>query len=160
MAVTGSLSVAEVVFIAGGVYLLFLPALANRSERVRTRIRALYESRLIPYFTRATIPLSPLMGVFVLLLGLRAFVPTEMTGWWLFGWLLFGAITFNLCYRTPPPLMPRWLREEVQRGQTSLARPTRLDWIHFWIVEALVVGGLGVLFLANVSEPFRRMIAS
>ena len=70
-----------------------------------------------------------------------ALLPVGLARWLGLPALALGEVAFLLSYRVPAPFTPRWLRDEIDRGDTPVARPDRIDWLLFWFVLPVIVLG-------------------
>jgi hypothetical protein len=123
---------------------------STRSQRGRRAVRTLYASQGALIWMRNAVSLVPLLAPATLLLGLGSLLPRS------FGELLSApalalvGLSLALSYRVPPPFLPTWLRDEIDRGVTQVSRPTSQDWMVFWLLIPLliVLGPLALLFLS------------
>jgi hypothetical protein len=113
----------------------------------------LYSERGYPYFIRMAPAVGPPLGVSLLVLAVSMLLtmPTQaVVG--LAGITLMG-VSLLLGFRCPPPLMPRWMRTEIDAGRLMLARPEPIDRVQFWILvfatAVVPVGGALLLLLEN-----------
>lgn len=116
-------------------------------KRTRTKAAAIafarmYERRSLPIFARNWIGLMWLWAL-AALLGATAVVVPRWLGQWL-AVLIMGVAyaAFALSYRVPAPFLPGWLREDIETGRTSVARPDVGDWLLFAFGTVMVALGI------------------
>jgi hypothetical protein len=120
------------VLVAARLYVDLTPA--GRAQARRT-----YASRGYPLFFRLAPALSPLFACSALLIAAAGIAPRPL------GALLFmlgaGSVGAAVAasYRRPPPLLPRWMRDEIEGGRLQEALPDGGDWVVFWIFAFLAV---------------------
>jgi hypothetical protein len=114
---------------------------ASRYETLRQRFVAMY-SQGSPIWIRNGLPLAPIWACGALLLAILVWLPRVAAVVLLIPALGLMELAFVLSYRVPAPLMPSWLRREIELGQTQVARPTRLDWLLFWMVVPVCAVGI------------------
>ncbi len=138
-------------FGGGGVYLLGLRWWTDRSQRGRGVLGRMYAQRAYPYLWRMTPLVAPVAGVGSIAMALGVLLPRP-AGAWVAGGGLLCVMVGGLCmYRVPQPLMPRWLREAIQKGEIPLAHPDGLDWMYFWLIATVtVLGAIGLPVLVLV----------
>jgi hypothetical protein len=130
-------------FAVGTATMVFFRLDAERSERRRKRLRSTY-SRDSPIWIRNGFPLLPLWAPGLLLFSLAAILPRQLALLPIYPALILIEVAFVLSYRVPAPFIPGWLRDEIVRGVTPVARPDRLDWILFWLVlPVIILGDIG-----------------
>jgi hypothetical protein len=79
--------------------------------------------------------------------------PRPFGAWTLILVIDLAALAFGLAYKVPTPLMPQWLRAEIETGDTPVARPDQGDWLLFWIVASMVVAAnIGAVLLLLVFQ--------
>jgi hypothetical protein len=130
-----------VFFAACGGVLWFGRIYAERSPRGREAVRRLYRDPGMLHFIRNAIPVAPLLGTGLIVLGLCAIFPRTVSAWLLVVAIVLGGGGLLLSYRTPPPLAPKWFREELADGRLNASRPGPLDWIIFWMFLPLTLLG-------------------
>jgi hypothetical protein len=119
----------------------------SRSIRGRDFVRrSLYSNSSLTLAVRNLPALAPIWVGMLLAYSTAVLVPRPTALWLVLVAFLLGTAAFILSYRVPAPLLPAWLREEVEAGRTLVATPTTSDWLLFWIVVPLAV-------LAIVSVP-------
>ena len=124
--------------------------LGSRSPKARSRLRGLYVDDGFPFILRASIPLAPLWGVSTLLFWLLLLVPRSTAMVLSIPVLSFALVVFILAHRVPPPLAPRWLRDDFAAGVTPAA-PSRSDWLLFWaIIVIAAIGIVAILVLLTI----------
>ncbi len=136
-------------FGGGGIVLILLRVYYDRTERGRSMARRMYAQKAYPFFLRMVPAVGPIVGVACLLLGLLVLLPRWLAAWAMVPILTLLFATFLLGYRYPPPLMPRWLQQEIDDGRLARARPDRMDWAQFWFILPLAILGpiAGVLLI-------------
>ena len=128
-------------FVAGGsAFLVLFRLVADRSSRARVGARSYYGQNL-PIFMRNFLALVPLWSAGGLIFGSLLLLPVGLARWVSLPALACIEAAFLLSYRVPAPYMPRWLRDEIDRGATAVARPDRMDWVLFWLVLPVIVLG-------------------
>lgn len=125
---------------------------AGRSEHAHSNARRMCTDPRVPMFLRNYISLSPIWAMGLLLGGTLLLVPRDL-GVWLFVPVIgLFAASFTLSYRVPAPFQPGWLREEIERGTTPVARPDRMDWLLYWLVVPMAILADSVLILILVFD--------
>lgn len=128
--------------ILAAVGLVAVPFVAPRSETVRRATRVQLQNRALPISLRCSLALSPLFGGCLGILAVGLIVPPWAAAWVLLLNLICGGALFAVSYRPPTWLLPQWLRQEIERGQTALPRPRTSDWLLLVLVGLLWVGGI------------------
>jgi hypothetical protein len=138
-------------FVAGGILLLVFRLWADRLESGRVNFRRAYTNDALPHVFRVgPAPLAPLAAAFSILFGSIALLPRSIAVWLAVPVLFLALLTFALCYRVPPPLMPAWMRAEIEDGTLPLSRPDALDWLLFWLVAPLLAAATVALVVLNI----------
>jgi hypothetical protein len=137
-------------FFGASVLLIVFRIYATRSDRGRILARQTFTNRgTIPVF-RNVVPLAPVLALGSGLLGAAVLLPRSVGPWLAIPAMFALGIAFLLSYRVPPPFLPSWMRDEIDRGELDAPRPDALDWALFWIVLPFVVLGpisIGVLIV-------------
>lgn len=94
-----------------------------------------------PHWIRHGVVVAPFYVVTLVLCGLAVLMPRPVGAWVAGVGLLAAEVQFLASYRVPAVFMSGWLREEIEKGETPVARPTRLDWLLFWVVVPVAVLG-------------------
>ena len=129
--------------VAVPIVLLGLRFAAGRDEWVRSRMLKMY-AQDSPLFFRNVMSLAPLWGAGALVFGLPFLLPKPWAAFLAKFGLAITLLAFVLSYRVPAPLMPGWLRDEMDADRVAVARPDRMDWALFWLVAPV-----GVLAIAG-----------
>ena len=127
---------------------------ASHSERGQATARRLYSSKSQFIWIRNGIALVPLWAPASLLLGGVALLPRTLGAWLSVPVITLAAVSFALSYRVPAPFLPSWLRDEIDRGTTPVARPTGGDWLVFWVVAP--IGVLGIVSIVALVLVFHK----
>jgi hypothetical protein len=138
--------------IAGiGLGMIAVRAWADRSERGREAVRQFYINGAILHTVRGWIAMVPLLAPALILIGVGVFLPRSLGIWVTVPASALFGIAFVLSYQVPPPLAPRWMREELNEGRLQLMRPDKLDWLIFWIALPFVLlAPIGLIVLIVV----------
>jgi hypothetical protein len=136
-------------FGGGGILLILVRVYYDRTERGRGLARRMYAQKAYPFFLRMAPAVGPLVGMGGLLFGSLVLLPRWLAVWGFVAIVSLFFATFLLSYRYPPPLMPRWLQEEIDEGKLARAMPDRMDWAQFWLILPIAVVGpiAGVLLI-------------
>jgi hypothetical protein len=114
----------------------------ERSEELRARMLLVY-MRDGPIMLRNVMPLAPVWAAGSAMIGLPFILPLPWPAYLAGLGLPVAGLAFALSYRVPAPLMPGWLKTEVESGRIAVARPDRWDWTLFWLTVPL--GFVGVI---------------
>ncbi len=128
-----------------------------RSARGRNFARRLYTNESNLEAHRNFIALAPLWVTMCALFAVAVVIPRWAAQWILVPALAVGFISFLVSYRVPAPFLPRWIREEIVQGITRVARPTRGDWLIFWLV--FPIGVLALISAVLLIVVFREGVA-
>ena len=125
--------------LAAALAFALLRLIYDRTERGRFLARRLYSTAAYPFVLRMGPVTAPLLAaafaVVAVALALsgpaRLLVATAgiTTAFWA------GAAS----YLAQPPLMARWMREEIRLGKLARATPDRDDRVVFWVFVAFAV---------------------
>lgn len=143
-----------IILVATSGLLLLARLAAEKTAFGRTWARTVYaEPSGLPYFLRMAPASSPIVAAWVLVIALGLVLtpaigrPVGVAG------MTLVLVTFLIGYRCPPPLLPGWMRREIEAGTMPLARPDRIDWVLFWVVAPMAVlmpiGGLILLIVEH-----------
>ena len=121
--------------------------LGDRSQRIRGNLRRTYSNEASPQWLRNALPLVPIWAPASFMMGLLALTPRSAALILLVPVFALIEVGLVLAYRVPAPFLPGWLRDEIKRGVTPVARPDRLDWLLFWVVFPVMIGGDFALIL-------------
>ncbi len=80
---------------------------------------------------------APLWGLGALMFASVLLFPRPWGAWLVLPGVGLIGSAFLAAYRVPPPFLPAWLRDEFTAGSIRLARPTKSDWLVFWMVVPL-----------------------
>jgi hypothetical protein len=142
-----------VFFAIAGISMFGLWIGSGRRERNREAARSLYRESSFPIWWRNGLGVAPLVGTGMLLFACALLVPRELGAWVLLAGVLLIGLGIALGYRVPAPFLPGWLREEIARGETPVARPSRGDWVLFWLVGPLLVCGIAAIIVLILASP-------
>lgn len=129
--------------LCGAAAILVGPLWYGRAAGGRRAARVLYRSGAFPFYLRAGPAVAPLGAFGLLVVQLALLAPPEIHGWIASLGAGIIAAAAALGYRRPPPLAPRWMRDELAAG--TLPTPV-WDWLDRLQCGVLVVGAaVGVL---------------
>jgi hypothetical protein len=132
---------AALAFVGAGVFLLVMRVYTTRSERGRTLARQTFATAGTIQVFRNVVPMAPILALGAVLIGAGVLLPRSVGPWLAIPGLLALGTAFLLSYRVPPPFLPSWMRDEIDRGELDPPRPGALDWVLFWMVLPFVVLG-------------------
>ena len=134
-----------------GLLLILFRVYYDRTERGRGLAMRMYAQKAYPFFLRMTPAVGPLVGIGLLLLASLMLLPRWLAAWGSVPVVVLLLATFLLGYRYPPPLMPRWLQEEIDKGELEPAVPDRMDWAQFWLILTFgILGSIALVLLIVV----------
>jgi hypothetical protein len=114
--------------------------------------RRMYTGEQFAYFVRVMPATAGVLGLSIAAMGIALLLPRQIgAGLFLLG-SYAGVVAFVASYRVPQPLIPRWLRDEIQAGIVPVTRPDWWDWVLCWVLVALLLAApFGVpLLLSSV----------
>jgi hypothetical protein len=119
----------------------------------RGRVRRVYCGRSLGILFSNSVAVSPFWIAVSWLFAAVVVVPRPL------GFLLAvlgggaGVLGIALSYRVPAPFLPGWLRSEIDAGLIDVARPSRWDWVTFWLLIPLMTSGLVALVALSILYP-------
>lgn len=123
--------------VGSALYFVFMTTVGPRFERWRRVMRRTYTNPLFPLMFRGAVGVFPILGLACGVLVVGLLLPRPLAQWFALAWLDLGGLAFLLTYRAPPPFMPQFLRDEIDRGVVPLQRPDWSDWLVFAITILL-----------------------
>jgi hypothetical protein len=102
-------------------------------------------------FMRNLIATAAVLAGSAWLMAFALLLPRPLGAWTAAPAVWLVALAVALSYRAPAPFLPAWLRSDIDSGVVSVARPSRTDWVLFWmVVPLLLVGPLALVALTLV----------
>jgi hypothetical protein len=112
----------------------------------------MYSNTGAPIWRRNGVFAAPLLTPGMLLFGSLVLFPHPVNQIMVAPTFAFVLAAFVASYRVPAPFLPAWIRDEIDRGITPVARPTGSDWFVFAMIVPIF--GLTIVFAPLYSVMF------